>query len=73
LVSHNLFGRFPGVTVVSIENGSDWVLRLLKKMNKTARLVEDRDWMFGKLNDKPSELFKRHVRSCPSLKKHSTN
>ena len=65
LVSHNLFGRFPGVTVVSIENGSDWVLPLIKKMNKAARLVEDRDWMFGKLNDKPSELFRRHVRVVP--------
>jgi predicted TIM-barrel fold metal-dependent hydrolase len=65
LITHNLFGRFPEVTVISIENGSDWVLPLIKKMNKFARMMDDRDWMFGKLKEKPGEIFKRHVRVAP--------
>jgi predicted TIM-barrel fold metal-dependent hydrolase len=65
LITHNLFGRFPKVTVISIENGSDWVLPLIKKMNKFARMIDDRDWLFGKLDEKPGEIFQRHVRVAP--------
>ena len=30
----NLFGRFPNLKVLSIENGSDWVSYLLRLLDK---------------------------------------
>ncbi|HLF40238.1 MAG TPA: amidohydrolase family protein [Acidimicrobiia bacterium] len=65
LVLHNLFGRHPGVQVISIENGSEWVPHLLKMMDKAAGSVQDRDWPFGVAPAKPSEVFKSHVSVVP--------
>ena len=65
LVLHNLFGRHPGVHVISIENGSDWAAHLVKMMNKAAGSVQDRDWPFGVPAAKPSEVFRRHVSIVP--------
>ncbi len=63
LVLHNLFGRFPGLRVVSIENGGSWALPLLRKMDGAARTTDPRDWPFGKLTDLPSALFRVTSRS----------
>ena len=38
LTLHNLFGRHPGVRVLSIENGSSWLKPLLKTVDKAAAL-----------------------------------
>jgi predicted TIM-barrel fold metal-dependent hydrolase len=65
LVLHNLFGRHPGVKVVSIENGSEWVGPLLKNMDKAAGSVMDESWAFGVPPDKPSAVFKEHVYVVP--------
>lgn len=65
LVLHNLFGRHPGVHVISIENGSEWAAHLMKMMNKAAGSVQDRDWPFGVPPAKPSEVFKQHVSIVP--------
>lgn len=65
LILHNLFGRHPGVHVVSIENGSEWVGHLLKMMDKAAGSVLDRDWPFGIPPERPSALFRRHVSMVP--------
>lgn len=65
LVLHNLFGRFPRLQVISIENGGGWALPLLKKMDTAARTTDPRDWPFGKLTDSPSALFRRHVKISP--------
>ena len=34
LILHNLFGRFPDVRVISVENGAFWVAYAVKLMNK---------------------------------------
>lgn len=65
LVLHNLFGRFPGLRVMSIENGGGWAPPLLRKMDQAARTTDPRDWPFGKPTDSPSALFRRHVRVSP--------
>ena len=65
LVFHNLFGRFPGLQVVSIENGATWIAPLLKAMDHAARLSGPRDWTFGHSPDRPSEIFKRHIKVSP--------
>lgn len=65
LVLHNLFGRFPGLQVLSIENGSSWVAPLLKGMDKAARMGEFGRWIGGKVEDKPSDVFRAHCHVVP--------
>ncbi|MHB8669100.1 MAG: amidohydrolase family protein [Acidimicrobiales bacterium] len=65
LVYHNLFGRFPNVRVVSIENGSLWVPYLMKAMDKMNRMGRNGPWPGGKLEGKPSDIVKRHVFVSP--------
>jgi predicted TIM-barrel fold metal-dependent hydrolase len=65
LVMHNLFGRFPTLQAMSIENGSAWVGYLLRVMDKGERLGRFGDWIGGRISDRPSELFKRHVSVAP--------
>jgi predicted TIM-barrel fold metal-dependent hydrolase len=65
LVLHNLFGRFPEVQILSIENGSAWVDYLLRVMDKGAISGYYGEWMGGRIDDEPSEIFKRHVYVAP--------
>jgi predicted TIM-barrel fold metal-dependent hydrolase len=65
LVLHNLFGRFPGIEVLSIENGSSWVGPLLARMDKCARVRAYGPWLGGQLTAAPSEIFRRHVYVAP--------
>ena len=66
LVLHNLFGRFPGIRVMSIENGSSWVPALLKGMDKGARMAQAMGrWLGGRLDATPSEVFREHVYVVP--------
>lgn len=65
LVLHNLFGRFPGIKVMSVEHGSSWVPPLLKLMDKSAMMARNGVWPFGKLDAKPSEIFRQHVYLSP--------
>lgn len=61
----NLFGRFPRLQIASIENGADWVEYLLKRLDKMAILGRKGAWPGGKLEDRPSAIFKRHVSVVP--------
>jgi predicted TIM-barrel fold metal-dependent hydrolase len=65
LVTHNLFGRFPRLTILSLEFGSEWVVPLIKKMDRAARMCGPNDWPFGNINERPREVFKRHVKISP--------
>jgi predicted TIM-barrel fold metal-dependent hydrolase len=65
LITHNLFGRFPRLTVLSIENGSEWVQPLLKKLDRAAKTCGPRDWPFGDPGERPREIFRRHVKVAP--------
>jgi predicted TIM-barrel fold metal-dependent hydrolase len=65
LVLHNLFGRFPGVRVATIENGSDWVGHLFKMMEKAVRMTKRGPMLGGPLTDTPTDIFKEHVFVCP--------
>jgi predicted TIM-barrel fold metal-dependent hydrolase len=59
LIIHGVFHRFPGVRVCSIENGSEWVAPLLKKLAKA----------FGQLpkafSEPPIDTFRRHIFVAP--------
>lgn len=65
LVMHNLFGRFPGVRVLSVENGSAWVPYLLHSMDKKVGMGRYGPWPGGQLPDRPSRIFRRHVFVSP--------
>jgi predicted TIM-barrel fold metal-dependent hydrolase len=65
LILHNLFGRFPGLSVLSIENGSSWVAPLLRQLDALARMDNRDMWRFGRLDDSPSAIFRRHVYVAP--------
>jgi predicted TIM-barrel fold metal-dependent hydrolase len=68
LILHNLFGRFPDVRIVSIENGSDWVGHTLKSMDKAHKQTYGRESSFdgdkrkryGRLAEMPSDIFRQH-------------
>jgi len=65
MIFMNLFGRFPNIEVASLENGAGWVPYLLRVMDKTGGLGRNGPWPGGKLQDRPSEIFKRHVYVSP--------
>jgi predicted TIM-barrel fold metal-dependent hydrolase len=65
LILHNLFGRFPGIEVLTVELGSAWVDPLLKSLDKAARTGHQNSWLGGSLSDLPSEVFRHHVYVTP--------
>ncbi|HXC49626.1 MAG TPA: amidohydrolase family protein [Candidatus Limnocylindrales bacterium] len=65
LIFHNLFGRFPDVRVVSVENGCLWVPYLLKAMDKMKGMGRNGPWIGGRWSGRPSEVFRRHIYVSP--------
>ena len=65
LVLHNLFGRFPNVRCLSVENGSLWVPYLMKVMNKMNGMGRNGPWLGGRITERPSDIFTRHVYVSP--------
>ncbi|HEY6533026.1 MAG TPA: amidohydrolase family protein [Acidimicrobiales bacterium] len=61
----NLFGRFPNLKVLSIENGSDWVPYLLRLLDKKKGLGRYGPWIGGRPVGRPSDTFKQHVWVAP--------
>jgi predicted TIM-barrel fold metal-dependent hydrolase len=65
LIADNLFGRFPGLRVLSVEYGSSWVAPMLKRLDGIARLYSKDMWRFGPPPSKPSDTFREHVWVAP--------
>jgi predicted TIM-barrel fold metal-dependent hydrolase len=59
MIAHRVFTRHPELRVASIENGSDWVHILVKRLRKQANQTP---WLF---DDDPLETLKRHVWVAP--------
>jgi predicted TIM-barrel fold metal-dependent hydrolase len=59
LIVHGVFTRHPGLRVASIENGSDWVHLLGKRLMKQANQTP---WVFP---DHPLDVLRRHVWVTP--------
>jgi len=59
LIVHGVFDRHPGLRVASIENGSEWVHRLAKRLKKTAN--QQPRWF---PND-PVDTLRHHVWVSP--------
>lgn len=72
LIFNNLFGRFPKLKVLSIENGSRWVSTLLDELDTAHRFVLHSTsalWLGGRVVERPSDIFRRHVYVAPFLDK----
>jgi predicted TIM-barrel fold metal-dependent hydrolase len=63
LIMHNLFGRFPKVRVCLSEQGTVWLPYLLRKLDATYFL--GRGARFGRLERRPSEIFREHFVVAP--------
>lgn len=65
LIFHNLFGRFPNLRVVSVENGSLFIPYLMKLMDKMGGMGRNGPWIGGRIKEKPSQILRRHVFVSP--------
>jgi predicted TIM-barrel fold metal-dependent hydrolase len=59
MITHGVFTRHPGLRVASIENGSDWVAILAKRLRKKANQAPK--WF----PEDPLEVLRRHVWVTP--------
>ena len=65
LTYHNLFGRYPELRIVSIENGSDWVAYLFKQLDKKKGMGRQGPWPGGYFRGRPSEILRDHLQLTP--------
>jgi predicted TIM-barrel fold metal-dependent hydrolase len=65
LIFDNLFGRFPRLRVLVAEHGASWVPHTLRHLDKSRGMGRNGPWIGGPLKERPSEVFRRHVRVAP--------
>jgi len=64
-VLNNLFGRFPGLTVVALECGINWVVPLLHDVDHAAHMGRKGHWPGGEVLGRPSEVLLEHLYISP--------
>jgi len=62
-ILQGLFNRFPNIQLLLSEQGTVWVPYIVRKMDHAFMLGRRATW--GKLEMRPSEYFRRHVRVAP--------
>jgi predicted TIM-barrel fold metal-dependent hydrolase len=65
LIFDNLFGRFPSLKVLVSEHGAEWVPHFVRHMDKSRGMGRNGPWIGGKLTERPSAIFQRHIRVAP--------
>src|SRR3954463_353606 len=65
LIFDNLFGRFPNIKVLVSEFGAEWVPHFIRHMDKSRGMARRGPWLGGQLKERPSTIFKNHVRVVP--------
>ena len=65
VIFDNLFGRFPDMNVLITEHGASWVPHTLSQMDKSRGMGRNGPWKGGPLTERPSTIFRRHVRVTP--------
>jgi predicted TIM-barrel fold metal-dependent hydrolase len=65
LIFDNLFGRFPNLKVLASEFGASWIPHFVIHMDKSRGMGRNGPWIGGPLRERPSEIFRRHVRVAP--------
>jgi predicted TIM-barrel fold metal-dependent hydrolase len=65
LIFDNLFGRFPNIRVLVSEFGAEWVPHFIRHMDKSRGMGRNGRWLGGQLGERPSSIFKQHIRVVP--------
>jgi predicted TIM-barrel fold metal-dependent hydrolase len=65
LIFDNIFGRFPNLRFLVAEHGASWVPHTLTHMDKSRGMGRNGPWIGGQMKERPSAVFKRHVRVAP--------
>jgi predicted TIM-barrel fold metal-dependent hydrolase len=65
MVADNLFDRFPGLRILSIEYGASWLPALMRKLDNVSRLYSKDLWRFGAPSLRPSETLRRNFWIAP--------
>jgi predicted TIM-barrel fold metal-dependent hydrolase len=65
LIFDNLFGRFPNIRVLVSEFGASWTPHFVRHMDKSRGMARLGPWLGGPLKERPSAIFKQHVRVVP--------
>ncbi len=65
LIFDNVFGRFPNIKVLVSEFGAEWVPHFIRHMDKSRGMARGGPWLGGQLKERPSTIFKKHVRVVP--------
>ena len=65
IIFDNLFGRFPDIQVLVSEYGASWVPHFVKHMDKSRGMGRNGPWVGGPLDERPSEIFRKHIRVVP--------
>ncbi|OLE23154.1 MAG: amidohydrolase, partial [Catenulispora sp. 13_1_20CM_3_70_7] len=65
LIFDNVFGRYPNINVLVSEFGSEWVPHFIRHMDKSRGMGRNGPWLGGQLTERPSAVFKQHVRVVP--------
>jgi predicted TIM-barrel fold metal-dependent hydrolase len=66
LVLGNLFGRFPGLKILSVELGCAWVPYCLHVLDHSGGLLDRHIRAFGEtVRERPSDIFQRHFWVSP--------
>jgi predicted TIM-barrel fold metal-dependent hydrolase len=64
-VLNNLFGRFPGLQVIALECGINWVVPLLHDIDHAAHMGRQGRWPGGEVPGRPSEVLMQHLSVSP--------
>ena len=65
LIFDNIFGRYPNLRVLVAEHGAAWVPNTLIHMDKSRGMGRNGPWIGGRLDERPSRIFKEFVRVAP--------
>ena len=65
LIFDNLFGRHPDLMCLVSEHGAEWVPHFVRHMDKSRGMGRNGPWVGGPLTERPSAIFRRHVRVAP--------
>jgi predicted TIM-barrel fold metal-dependent hydrolase len=65
LIFDNVFGRYPNIKVLVSEFGAEWVPHFIRHMDKSRGMARNGQWLGGQLAERPSTMFKQHVRVVP--------
>jgi predicted TIM-barrel fold metal-dependent hydrolase len=64
-VLNNLFGRFPGLIIIALECGINWVVPLLHDVDHAAHMGRKGHWPGGEVPGHPSEVLLKHLYVSP--------